>query len=260
MSLLDRTLAALRQAIDAPLLLVDGAAAFLGPASSTAAGLRWEEVARRLLREEAGLRVEGGPGFFAVIDGSPLPAGLAPLLAAARPCSAGHVALAAALGDAAAPWALFEGGRLAWATPGLWLCLGIGDGARLGSLFVHPDAPSRAADLERAVAGGALPFGTEIVQLPDGCSVLRPRDLAASLAEARVERLAASWGLTPAERRELEHLRHGRTSKEAATLEGISPETNRQRRRQIFAKARVSSAGALRAALEGLPHAGRRGA
>jgi DNA-binding CsgD family transcriptional regulator len=69
---------------------------------------------------------------------------------------------------------------------------------------------------------------------------------------ARLDELGRRWRLSPAERAELQHLMLGLSCKEAAARLGVSPETIRGRRKQIYRKARVGGAGPLRALLDGV--------
>ena len=62
---------------------------------------------------------------------------------------------------------------------------------------------------------------------------------------------AKRWGLTDAEAREVRLVMAGTSAAESAAVQGISAETARQRRKVIYAKADVASAGRLVAAVAG---------
>lgn len=172
--------------------------------------------------------------------------------AAARP-EPREVPLVAALEAVAdrtgVPLGLLENGRLMWAAPTLWRAVGIPGGVRLGRAFAHDAAPEAAARLEAAGRHGA--DGLDVTVLPGELLLVqatRPADAARS---ARTEELSRRWRLSPAERNELQHLMLGLSCKEAAARLGVSPETVRGRRKQIYRKARVGGAGPLRALLDG---------
>ncbi|HEY0838666.1 MAG TPA: hypothetical protein VGD74_00630 [Vulgatibacter sp.] len=149
------------------------------------------------------------------------------------------------------PMALFERRQLVWANPPLWRALDLREGITLGFSFADPKVLIAAARLE-AAARGEIPLrGFELSPLPGGQHILQAADPERSHRAARLERLSAKWRLTPTERHELSHLLLGRSSKEAAALDGVSPETTRERRRQIYRKAGVGGAGPLRAILDG---------
>lgn len=150
------------------------------------------------------------------------------------------------------PLALFERRQLMWANPQLWRSLDLREGVELGLSFADPKALIAAARLE-AAARGEIPLrGFMLTSLPGGQHLLQAANPEQSQRTARVERLSTEWKLTPMERHELGHILHGRSSKEAAAVDGVSPETTRERRRQIYRKAGVGGAGPLRAILDGL--------
>ena len=66
-----------------------------------------------------------------------------------------------------------------------------------------------------------------------------------------VDAAAKRWGLTDAERREVRLAMAGTSAAESAAAQDISAETVRQRRKVIYAKADVASAGRLVAAVAG---------
>ena len=66
-----------------------------------------------------------------------------------------------------------------------------------------------------------------------------------------VDAAAKRWGLTDAERREVRLAMAGTSAAESAAAQGISAETVRQRRKVIYAKATVESAGKLVARVAG---------
>ena len=171
-----------------------------------------------------------------------------------RPWQAVHssIAILEAVGrHAGLPLALFERKQLAWANPQLWRALDLQDGVELGLSFADPKALIAAARLE-AAARGEIPLrGFTLGTLSGGQQLLQAANPEQSQRAARVERLATSWKLTPMERHELGHILLGRSSKEAASMDGVSPETTRERRRQIYRKAGVGGAGPLRAVLDG---------
>lgn len=150
------------------------------------------------------------------------------------------------------PLGLLENGRLMWAASPLWRALGLEGGVRLGRAFAHGGAPAAAARLEESARTSGPGADLDVTGLPGELQLLqatRPADIARS---ARTDELARRWRLSPAERNELQHLLLGLSCKEAAARLGVSPETIRGRRKQIYRKARVGGAGPLRALLDGL--------
>ncbi|HWV38264.1 MAG TPA: hypothetical protein VN033_07265 [Vulgatibacter sp.] len=149
------------------------------------------------------------------------------------------------------PFALFERRQLMWANAQLWRALELRDGVEIGLSFADPKALIAAARLE-AAARGEIPLrGFVLTTLSGGQHLLQAANPEQSQRSSRVERLSKRWRLTPMERHELGHILLGRSSKEAAALDGVSPETTRERRRQIYRKAGVGGAGPLRAILDG---------
>lgn len=175
--------------------------------------------------------------------------------AAARPESRDPVivaALEAVAGRTGVPLGLLHAGKLMWAAGPLWRALGLEGGARLGRAFAHGGAPAAAARLEEAARTTGPGADLDITSLPGELQLLqatRPADVARS---ARLDELGRRWRLSPAERAELQHLMLGLSCKEAASRLGVSPETIRGRRKQIYRKARVGGAGPLRALLDGV--------
>lgn len=150
------------------------------------------------------------------------------------------------------PLGLLQAGKLMWAASPLWRALGLEGGSRLGRAFAHGGAPAAAARLEEASRTSGPGADLDITSLPGELQLLqatRPADVARS---ARLDELARKWRLSPAERAELQHLMLGLSCKEAASRLGVSPETIRGRRKQIYRKARVGGAGPLRALLDGV--------
>lgn len=177
------------------------------------------------------------------------------MAAAARPEPRDPVivsALEAVAERTGVPLGLLQGGRLMWAAAPLWRALGLEGGARLGRAFAHGGAPAAAARLEEAARTTGPGADLDITGLPGDLQLLqatRPGDVART---ARLDELARKWRLSPAERAELQHLLLGLSCKEAAARLGVSPETIRGRRKQIYRKARVGGAGPLRALLDGV--------
>ena len=175
--------------------------------------------------------------------------------AAARPEPRDPVivaALEAVAGRTGVPLGLLHAGKLMWAAGPLWRALGLEGGARLGRAFAHGGAPAAAARLEDAARTTGPGADLDITNLPGELQLLqatRPADVARS---ARLDELGRRWRLSPAERAELQHLMLGLSCKEAASRLGVSPETIRGRRKQIYRKARVGGAGPLRALLDGV--------
>jgi len=175
--------------------------------------------------------------------------------AAARPEPRDPVivaALEAVAGRTGVPLGLLHAGKLMWAAGPLWRALGLEGGARLGRAFAHGGAPAAAARLEDAARTTGPGADLDITTLPGELQLLqatRPADVARS---ARLDELGRRWRLSPAERAELQHLMLGLSCKEAAARLGVSPETIRGRRKQIYRKARVGGAGPLRALLDGV--------
>lgn len=175
--------------------------------------------------------------------------------AAARPEPRDPVivaALEAVAGRTGVPLGLLHAGKLMWAAGPLWRALGLEGGARLGRAFAHGGAPAAAARLEDAARTTGPGADLDITTLPGELQLLqatRPADVARS---ARLDELGRRWRLSPAERAELQHLMLGLSCKEAAGRLGVSPETIRGRRKQIYRKARVGGAGPLRALLDGV--------
>ncbi len=175
--------------------------------------------------------------------------------AAARPEPRDPVivaALEAVAGRTGVPLGLLHAGKLMWAAGPLWRALGLEGGARLGRAFAHGGAPAAAARLEDAARTTGPGADLDITSLPGELQLLqatRPADVARS---ARLDELGRRWRLSPAERAELQHLMLGLSCKEAAARLGVSPETIRGRRKQIYRKARVGGAGPLRALLDGV--------
>jgi|GEM_PF-1885751 len=175
--------------------------------------------------------------------------------AAARPEPRDPVIIAALEAVAArtgVPLGLLHNGKMMWAAASLWRALGLEGGARLGRAFAHGGAPAAAARLEEACRAGGPGADLDVTLLPGELQLLqatRPADVARS---ARLDELAKKWRLSPAERAELHHLMLGLSCKEAAARLGVSPETIRGRRKQIYRKARVGGAGPLRALLDGV--------
>lgn len=162
------------------------------------------------------------------------------------------VALEAVAERSGMPLGLLEAGRLMWAASSLWRALGLEGGVRLGRAFAHGGAPAAATRLEEAARTTGPGAELDITSLPGELQLLqatRPGEIARS---ARIDELARRWRLSPAERNELQHLMLGLSCKEAAARLGVSPETIRGRRKQIYRKARVGGAGPLRALLDGL--------
>lgn len=150
------------------------------------------------------------------------------------------------------PLGLLQGGKLMWAAGPLWRALGLEGGARLGRSFAHGGAPAAAARLEESTRTTGPGADLDITTLPGELQLLqatRPADVART---ARLDELGRKWRLSPAERAELHHLMLGLSCKEAAARLGVSPETIRGRRKQIYRKARVGGAGPLRALLDGV--------
>jgi len=150
------------------------------------------------------------------------------------------------------PLGLLHGGKLMWAAGPLWRALGLEGGARLGRAFAHGGAPAAATRLEEAARTTGPGADLDVTSLPGELQRLqatRPADVARS---ARLDELGRRWRLSPAERAELHHLMLGLSCKEAAARLGVSPETIRGRRKQIYRKARVGGAGPLRALLDGV--------
>lgn len=175
--------------------------------------------------------------------------------AAARPEPRDPVIVAALEAVAArtgVPLGLLHAGKLMWAAGPLWRALGLEGGARLGRAFAHGGAPAAAARLEEAAQTTGPGADLDLTMLPGELQLLqatRPADVARS---ARLDELGRRWRLSPAERAELHHLMLGLSCKEAAGRLGVSPETIRGRRKQIYRKARVGGAGPLRALLDGV--------
>ena len=175
--------------------------------------------------------------------------------AAARPEPRDPVivaALEAVASRTGVPLGLLHAGKLMWAAGPLWRALGLEGGARLGRAFAHGGAPAAAARLEDAARTTGPGADLDITSLPGELQLLqatRPADVARS---ARLDELGRRWRLSPAERAELQHLMLGLSCKEAAARLGVSPETIRGRRKQIYRKARVGGAGPLRALLDGV--------
>jgi DNA-binding CsgD family transcriptional regulator len=175
--------------------------------------------------------------------------------AAARPEPRDPVivaALEAVAGRTGVPLGLLHAGKLMWAAGPLWRALGLEGGARLGRAFAHGGAPAAAARLEDAARTTGPGADLDTTTLPGELQLLqatRPADVARS---ARLDELGRRWRLSPAERAELQHLMLGLSCKEAAARLGVSPETIRGRRKQIYRKARVGGAGPLRALLDGV--------
>ncbi len=175
--------------------------------------------------------------------------------AAARPEPRDPVivaALEAVAGRTGVPLGLLHAGKLMWAAGPLWRALGLEGGARLGRAFAHGGAPGAAARLEESAKTTGPGADLDVTSLPGELQLLqatRPADVARS---ARLDELGRRWRLSPAERAELQHLMLGLSCKEAAARLGVSPETIRGRRKQIYRKARVGGAGPLRALLDGV--------
>lgn len=175
--------------------------------------------------------------------------------AAARPEPRDPVIIAALEAVAArtgVPLGVLHAGKMMWAAASLWRALGLEGGARLGRAFAHGGAPAAAARLEEACRTSGPGADLDMTILPGELQLLqatRPADVARS---ARLDELAKKWRLSPAERAELQHLMLGLSCKEAASRLGVSPETIRGRRKQIYRKARVGGAGPLRALLDGV--------
>ncbi|WP_373044636.1 helix-turn-helix transcriptional regulator [Vulgatibacter sp.] len=175
--------------------------------------------------------------------------------AAARPEPRDPVivaALEAVASRTGVPLGLLHAGKLMWAAGPLWRALGLEGGARLGRAFAHGGAPAAAGRLEDAARTTGPGADLDITSLPGELQLLqatRPADVARS---ARLDELGRRWRLSPAERAELQHLMLGLSCKEAAARLGVSPETIRGRRKQIYRKARVGGAGPLRALLDGV--------
>jgi len=175
--------------------------------------------------------------------------------AAARPEPRDPVivaALEAVAGRTGVPLGLLHAGKLMWAAGPLWRALGLEGGARLGRAFAHGGAPAAAARLEDAARTTGPGADLDVTSLPGELQLLqatRPADVARG---ARLDELGRRWRLSPAERAELQHLMLGLSCKEAASRLGVSPETIRGRRKQIYRKARVGGAGPLRALLDGV--------
>lgn len=175
--------------------------------------------------------------------------------AAARPEPRDPVivaALEAVANRTGVPLGLLHAGKLMWAAGPLWRALGLEGGARLGRAFAHGGAPAAAARLEEAAKTTGPGADLDVTSLPGELQLLqatRPADVARS---ARLDELGRRWRLSPAERAELQHLMLGLSCKEAAARLGVSPETIRGRRKQIYRKARVGGAGPLRALLDGV--------
>ncbi len=150
------------------------------------------------------------------------------------------------------PLGLLERRQITWANLPLWRSLGLDDGVQLGFSFANPRVLLASSRLE-AAARGELPLrGFVLTDLPSDQLLVQVANPEARLRTTRIDSLVRRLRLTPKERHELGHLLRGRTSKEAAELDGISTETIRERRQQIYRKAGVKGAGPLRALLDGV--------
>lgn len=211
-------------------------------------------VASGLLSARAVLRWEGGvPLRLVVVSGSelPAPAKLHEELeraAAKDDCPTTMLRLFGA--HWRVPAAIVSRGRLQACTDELWATLGVA-GAALGALVLDPRVHLAAAKIERVASGGRDPE-LRATRLPEGLVLVEAADPESARCAVEIRRLGDRYRLTPMERHELAHVLRGRSASDAAAIDGVSPETSRERRRGLYKKTGAHGAGRLRALAAGL--------
>lgn len=211
-------------------------------------------VASGLLSARAVLRWEGGaPLRLAIVSGAPLPP-IAALHAELERAGASDDCTTTLLRMCGAHWrvpaALVERGHLQACTDELWATLGVA-GAALGALVLDPAVHAAAARIERVAAGGRDPE-LRATKLPGGLVLVEAADPESARCAVEIRRLGDRYRLTPRERLELGHVLRGRSASDAAAIDGVSPETSRERRRGLYKKTGAKGAGRLRALAAGL--------